>query len=344
MKPLDECLLRLITKGELDDEGFELLHQNILDDPFSEEIFSISPDRAVQALEERLDFFHVTGHLLPECTLEICRRDVQAKILLRELWRFYAPLCLLFVRFMNNNRQRRSLFGLVGSPGSGKSVMAALLVELINHYVDPDEQAAAVCSLDGFHLPNAELERIMVDAPGNAKRPLRWEKGSQRTFDVDRFVDALVRIKDGETVKLPVYDRNIHDPVPDAQVIEPRHRMVFVEGNYLLLDKGPWYAIAPLLDLKCFLTVPLRVLRGAIIVRHVRGGRTKEDARRHFAEVDMPNYHTVMETVKAADLILKRDALQRFVGLQWNDQGLRDGDGVLVEPEETELIDQGDSL
>jgi len=37
---------------------------------------------------------------------------------------------------------------------------------------------------------------------------------------------------------LPEYDRRVHDPVDDRVQVLPRHRVVIVEGLYLLVGAG----------------------------------------------------------------------------------------------------------
>src|SRR5882757_6401406 len=74
---------------------------------------------------------------------------------------------------------RRALLGLVGAPAAGKSTLARRLVTGVNERVGAD--TAAYVPMDGFHLSNAQLDRL-----GRRDR-----KGAPDTFDVDGYVDLL---------------------------------------------------------------------------------------------------------------------------------------------------------
>lgn len=72
----------------------------------------------------------------------------------------------------------RTLLGIVGAPGSGKSAFAACLSELLG------ADSTRVVPMDGFHLGNA-----MID--GTA---LRDRKGAIDTFDVGGYASLLQRL------------------------------------------------------------------------------------------------------------------------------------------------------
>ena len=72
----------------------------------------------------------------------------------------------------------RRLLGITGAPGAGKSTIAARVAEALG-------DAAALVPMDGFHLANAELERL-----GRRDR-----KGAIDTFDAHGFVALLRRLR-----------------------------------------------------------------------------------------------------------------------------------------------------
>ena len=114
----------------------------------------------------------------------------------------------------------RFLFGVAGSPGSGKSTLAEHLGA---------ELGAPVVQMDGFHLPNAEL-----DASG-----LRDVKGAPETFDAQAFVELVGSLRDpSRPVRCPAFDRTADEPVADQVCVAPSDSVVIIEGNYLLLDQA----------------------------------------------------------------------------------------------------------
>jgi len=252
------------------------------------------------SLEERLAQFRAAAHLCPVCTLDVDGRPIAARIGLAELWRFYLPACHALGRLAVRPGAVRAIAGVAGPPGSGKSVFCAVLRAVIEATAGAQGGGVAAVSLDGWHRSNAWLE----------EHGLRGDKGRPATFDVEGFVGALHRLRSESSLGLPRYDRNLHDVVPDGIRIEPRHRLVLVEGNFLLLDRDGWAGVRPCLDLAMFLSMPLEGIEPRIIERHVRGGRSPESARSHFERVDRPNYEACMASAGRAGLIVERAADQ----------------------------------
>jgi pantothenate kinase len=88
-------------------------------------------------------------------------------------------------------------------------------------------------------------------------------------------------------------------------IIEPSHRIVVLEGNYIHLTVPPWDAATSLLDERWFITVEKDVARGRVIQRHLVAGiaDTEEEAGKRFDENDWPNgvFLTQNSDVETAD-------------------------------------------
>lgn len=179
--------------------------------------------------------------------------------------------------------RERSLVGIAGAPGAGKSTIAADLVARLD--------AAVLLPMDGFHLPQAELRRL-----GRRER-----MGAPDTFDVDGFVSTLRAVRAAETLSAPGFDREIEEPIPDAIRIPAEVRTVVIEGNYLLLDGGGWERVAPLLDLSFFVEVDDRIRLDRLIARHIRFGKTEPDARAWATGPDEANARIIAATAGRAD-------------------------------------------
>jgi pantothenate kinase len=176
----------------------------------------------------------------------------------------------------------RKLLGLVGPPGSGKSTLADALLAAF-------PGAAQVVPMDGYHLANVELQRL-----GRAQR-----KGAPDTFDSAGYVALLARLRTqrpDEVVYAPEFRREIEEPVAGAIAVHPHTRLIITEGNYLLLEDGHWARVAGLLDETWYVDVDEALRMQRLTERHVRFGRTPEEAAQWVNQTDEPNARLIEQT------------------------------------------------
>ncbi|MFP4026976.1 MAG: hypothetical protein ACLFWL_04230 [Candidatus Brocadiia bacterium] len=249
-----------------------------------------------------LDGFPRVEKFCPSCRMDVDGREIECKTTRVEMWRFILPLALGLCNIDANPGRR--LVGIAGPPGGGKSVFCSLLKRVIDVLLGSDD-AVAMMSLDGFHRSNEWL----------AEHGLQELKGRPETFDVRSFVNVLREVSKGDSIDVPAYDRELHEPVRSRVPVRPEHSIALVEGNFLLFGGEEWASVADYLDVSLFLDTPFEAIKSRIIQRHIRGGRDPEDARRHFERVDRPNYELCASTRERADLILERDSEMRYVNL-----------------------------
>jgi len=191
----------------------------------------------------------------------------------------------------------RRLLGLVGPPGAGKSTLAAAL--LAARPALPG--GAQLVPMDGFHLAQAELERL-----GRADR-----KGAPDTFDAAGFAALLRRLRQqpaDEVVYAPAFRREIEEPVAGAIAVQPDTRLLIVEGNYLLFDQHGWAPVAALLDEVWYLDVDPALRLQRLVARHVAHGRSPAAAHDWVQHTDEPNARRIEATRARAHWCVRWDA------------------------------------
>jgi len=188
---------------------------------------------------------------------------------------------------------QRRLLGLVGAPGSGKSTLAQALLHAL-------PGRAQVVPMDGFHLANIELRRL-----GRADR-----KGAPDTFDGAGYVALLRRLREqrgDEIVYAPEFRREIEEPIAGAIAVLPETRLVITEGNYLLLDNGPWAGAASLLDEVWYVDVDDVLRRERLVRRHEQFGRSRAEALAWVEQTDEPNARRIAATRGRAQHVVRLD-------------------------------------
>ena len=190
------------------------------------------------------------------------------------------------------SRERRFILGIAGPPASGKSTLAAALCEALNRAgaLAPGGtgDVAAIAALDGFHFDDGVLN----------VRGHRPRKGAPFTFDVEGYTAMLDRLggPDRDAVAIPVFDRDLELSRAAAAVVEPHHRIVITEGNYLLLDDERWRPVRDRLDLSVFLDVPPEELERRLMARWLGHGYPPAEAKEKTEANDLVNARLVAGT------------------------------------------------
>jgi pantothenate kinase len=184
----------------------------------------------------------------------------------------------------------RVVLGLAGPPGAGKSTLARALSDGLG-------ELAAYVPLDGFHLSNAQLDRL----------GLRTRKGSEPSFDVWGYEALLRRLHDdaAREVFVPDFDRVLDEPVAARHRVPPGVRLVVTEGNYLACDLPGWREARAWMAQVWYVDAPDAVRDARLIARHTAGGfRTPAAARAWVDGNDVPNAELVKGSRARCDRVI----------------------------------------
>lgn len=190
-------------------------------------------------------------------------------------------------------RERRTILGIAGPPGGGKSTLAQTVVAAVG-------SAAVLVPMDGFHLAQAELVRL-----GRRDR-----MGAPDTFDALGYIALLRRLRDRteEVVYAPEFRREIEEPIAGAIAVPRATPLVVTEGNYLLVPNEPWAGVRPSLDECWYADLDEATRLRWLIRRHIDYGKTPEAAHEWVHRSDQANSAVVAATRNQADVVVRLPA------------------------------------
>jgi pantothenate kinase len=185
---------------------------------------------------------------------------------------------------------RRTILGIAGKPGGGKSTLAETVVAAVG-------SAAVLVPMDGFHLAQAELVRL-----GRRDR-----MGAPDTFDALGYIALLRRLRERteEVVYAPAFRREIEEPIGGAIPVPRATPLVVTEGNYLLLADEPWAGVRPQLDECWYADLDEATRLRWLIARHVAFGKTPEAAEAWVRRSDQANAAVIGPTRERADVVYR---------------------------------------
>lgn len=181
------------------------------------------------------------------------------------------------------------IIGIAGGTGSGKTTVVHQIMNEL------PETEVGVISQDSYYKENNNLsfeERALI----NFDHP--------RAIDFDLLVQHLKDLKEGKTIKQPVYSFITHNRTDDCIVTHPRKVMI-VEGILILTSPE----LRDLFDVKIFVTADsderlIRRLKRDIAER----GRDMEEVLNRYQTTLKPMHQQFIEPTKAfADIIIPND-------------------------------------
>ncbi|KAJ6773783.1 ATP-DEPENDENT KINASE YFH7 [Salix purpurea] len=166
------------------------------------------------------------------------------------------------------------------------------------HFKPPD--VAAVLPMDGFHLYRSQLDAMENPEEAHARRGAPW------TFSPTLLLRCLEKLRNEGSVYAPSFDHGVGDPVEDDIFVSSQHKVVIVEGNYLLLEDGTWKDVSSMFDEKWFIDVDIDTAMQRVLKRHISTGKPPDVAKWRIEYNDQPNAELIIESKKNADLVIRQ--------------------------------------
>ncbi|KAJ4745536.1 ATP-dependent kinase YFH7 [Rhynchospora pubera] len=198
------------------------------------------------------------------------------------------------------------IVGLVGPPGAGKSTLAGEVVCRINLLWSKvplqkgsKGEVATVLPMDGFHLYRSQLDQMEDPKEAHARRGAPW------TFNPDLLRKCLYTLRKEGSVYAPSFDHGVGDPVENDIHVSSEHKIVIVEGNYLLLEEDTWKEISLFFDEKWFIDIDIDIAMERVLKRHISTGKEPDVAAWRIEYNDRPNAELIMRSKNKADLVIQ---------------------------------------
>lgn len=135
------------------------------------------------------------------------------------------------------------IIGICGGTGSGKTTIARSIVDTVG------EDKVVLIEQDSYY-------RNLADMPLDERHQANFDHPD--SIDSEMLVNHIMRLKQGLTVEMPVYDMVTHTRSDRIEIIEPKP-IVIIEG--ILIFSEP--RVLDLIDIRIFVDTPddVRLMR-----------------------------------------------------------------------------------
>jgi uridine kinase len=178
------------------------------------------------------------------------------------------------------------IIGICGGTGSGKTTIARMIVKEIG------AENVVLVEQDSYY-------RNMADMPLDKRHQANFDHPD--SIDSDLLVNHLKRLKNGQSIEMPIYDFRTHTRSKKTEHIEPTP-VVIVEGILIFTEPN----ILDLLDVRVYVETPddirlIRRLRRDVEER----GRSFERTLWQYENTIRPMHQQFVEPSKRhADIII----------------------------------------
>lgn len=190
-----------------------------------------------KALDTTKNNFQMTDQELEELTA------LNDQVSLKDVREIYVPLTSILDIFIQGYEKQQEqlknilektpqktpyVIGIAGSVAVGKSTLARLLQNILDHYYK--NKKVELITTDGFLYPNQILE----------DRKIMDRKGFPESYDMYQLITFMGDVKSGKKeIRIPKYSHDVYDIVPGEYIQIDQPDILIVEGiNTLQLPAG----------------------------------------------------------------------------------------------------------
>lgn len=172
------------------------------------------------------------------------------------------------------------IVGIAGGSGSGKTTFSKKVLKNLN------TEDAVILHMDSYYLHEQPQNIYTTKGKPNFDHP--------HAFDWELLHHHIAGLKEGSSIKVPVYDFKTNSRTIDFTEVGPC-RLVLFEGIFSLFDKN----IRSMLDIKCFLHVDSDIRFTRRLHRDVNErGRSLESVIAQYYDTVRPMYQKYLEPQK----------------------------------------------
>ena len=180
---------------------------------------------------------------------------------------------------------KTTIIGIAGGSGSGKSTFTNRLKNFFGDNI-------TVIYHDNYYRANDDLSM-------EERRKINYDH--PQALETDLLVEHLEALRNGESIKCPVYDFTQHNRSDTTVTINPS-RVIVVEGILIFQDER----LRDLFDIKIFVEADAdeRILRRVVRDMEERGRELQDIIEHYLATVKPMHYLYVEPTRNVADIVL----------------------------------------
>lgn len=178
------------------------------------------------------------------------------------------------------------IIGICGGTGSGKTTIARAIVEAVG------EKKVVLVEQDSYY-------RNLSDMPLDERHQANFDHPD--SLDSDMLVNHILRLKQGLSAEMPLYDFKTHTRSDKIEIIEPKP-VVIVEGILIFAEPR----VLDLLDVRIYVDTPddIRLMR-RLKRDFTERGRSFERTLEQYERTIRPMHFEFVEPSKRhADIII----------------------------------------